>query len=455
MIMAVQMGNTKRENLLSSWKEIAAYLDCDIRTCQRWEKKFQLPVCRVDEESGSRVYAYKDELDEWLKSRNNKNSSPSKAKSQKLKQQIRLFVLLPLIIVGGFIIHFLFLKTSISPVPSDFRIQNSNLVILNEDDKELWRYDTGIENLVSEEEYRKHFQVKRYISKGTDRINLPQLMIKDIDNDKHKEVLFCTQTQTQLGEGKLFCFNHKGKILWDFESGRELKYGEKIYAQDYRIYGFEAIDLNHDGTLEIVVIAYHYPDFPTQLVVLNSDGKIIGEYWNSGQLKDLVSVDLEEDGRMEIVMAAMNNEYARPSLIVFDALSIRGSSPQKKNYYKCKDLEAGTEKYYILFPQVDIALLDALMESLSQIDVLKNKRLAVTASICRIIYEFDFKLRLQNIRLSHGTQIMHKKAVSEGKVTSVLNEDYKNGLEKDFLYFDGKKWVLEPTMNNNWDRSKN
>ena len=133
------MGNTKRENLLSSWKEIAAYLDCDTRTCQRWEKKFGLPVYRVDEESGSRVYAYKDELDEWLKSRNNKNSSPSKAKSQKLKQQIRLFVLLPLIIVGGFIIYFLFLKTSISPFPSDFRIQNSNLVILNEDGKELWR----------------------------------------------------------------------------------------------------------------------------------------------------------------------------------------------------------------------------------------------------------------------------------------------------------------------------
>ena len=448
------MGNTRRDNLLSSWKEIAAYLDCDIRTCQRWEKKFGLPVYRVDEESGSRVYAYKDELDEWLKSRNNKNSSPFKAKSQKLKQQIRPSVLLPLIIVGGFIIYFLFLKTSISPIPSDFRIQNSNIVILNEDDKELWRYDTGIKNLVGEEEYRQHFQFKR---NRTDRRGgyLPLIIIKDIDNDKHKEVLFCTQTQTQLGEGKLFCFNHKGKILWDFESGRELKYGKKIYAQDYRIYGFEAIDLNHDKTLEIVAIAYHYPDFPTQLVVLNSDGEITGEYWNSGQLKDLVSVDLEEDGRMEIVIAAMNNEYARPSLIVFDALSIRGSSPQKKNFYKCKDLEPGTEKYYILFPQVDIALLDALMESLSQIDVLKNKRLGVTAGICRIIYEFDFKLRLQNIRLSHGTRILHKKAVSEGKVTSLLNEDYKNGLEKDFLYFDGEKWVSEPKMNKNWDRSGN
>ena len=448
------MGNTKRENLLSSWKEIAAYLDCDTRTCQRWEKKFGLPVYRVDEESKSRVYAYKDELDEWLKNRNNKNSLPSKAKSQKLKQQIRTSVLLPLIIVGGFIIYFLFLKTSISPVPSDFRIQNSYLIILNENGKELWRYDTGIENLVSEEEYRQHFQYKRNREDGMGRY-LPYLIIKDINNDNLAEVLFSMQTQNEFGEGKLICFNHRGDLLWDFETGRELKFGQKVYSKDYRIFGFEVCDLDHDERLETVVISEQFPDFPTQLVVLSSNGEKIGEYWNSGQLKDLVSVDLEEDGRMEIVMAAMNNEYARPSLIVFDALSIRGSSPQKKNFYKCKDLEPGTEKYYILFPQVDIALLDALMESLSQIDVLKNKRLAATASICNIIYEFDFKLQLQNIRLTHGTQILHKKAVSEGKVTSVLNEDYKNGLEKDFLYFDGGKWVSEPAMNNNWDRLGN
>ncbi len=448
------MGNTKRENLLSSWKEIAAYLDCDIRTCQRWEKKFRLPVYRVDEESKSRVYAYKDELDEWLKSGNNKNSSPSKAKSQKLKQQIRLLVLLPLIIVGGFIIYFLFLKTSISPIPSDFRIQNSNLIILNEDGKELWRYDTGLENLVSEEEYRQHFQFKKTREDGMGR-SLPHLIIKDINNDNLAEVLFSTQTQNEFGEGKLICFNHKGDLLWDFETGRELKFGQKVYSGDYRIFGFDVCDLDHDERLETVLISEQFPDFPTQLVVLTSNGEKIGEYWNSGRLMDLAFVDLDEDGRKEILVGAMNNEYARPSLIIFDVLSIRGSSPQKKNFYKCIDLEAGTEKYYILFPQVDIALLDALMESLSRIDVLKNKRLAATASLCRIIYEFDFNLRLQNIRLTHGTQILHKKAVSEGKVTSVLNEDYKNGLEKDFLYFDGEKWVLEPTRNKNWDRSKN
>jgi hypothetical protein len=448
------MGNTRRDSLLSSWKEIAAYLDCDIRTCYRWEKKYGLPVYRVDEKSKSRVYAYKDELDDWLKRRQAKNSYRFRAQPKILQRF--LFVLLPLtlIIASGFVIYFLFLKTSISPVPTDFRIQNSYLIILNEEGKELWRYDTGLEDLEDEDNYRQHFQKKKNREDGRGRC-LPQIMIKDINNDNHQEVLFSTQTTTELNEGKLLCFNDKGKILWEFETGRELIFGQKVYSCDYRIFGFEVCDLDHSERLETVVISEQFPDFPTQLVVLNPNGEKIGEYWNSGRLKDIAFADLDENGGEEIIVGAMNNEYARPSLIVFDALSIGGSSPQRKSDYKCEDLEPGTEKYYILFPQVDIALLDALMESLSQIDVFKNKRLAVTASICGIIYELDFKLRLQDMRLTHGMQIIHKKAVAEGKLNSVLNEDYINGLEKDFLYFDGEKWVSEPTMNKNWDRSGN
>jgi len=32
----------KKENLLTFWKEIASYFDCNIRTCQRWEVKYYI-----------------------------------------------------------------------------------------------------------------------------------------------------------------------------------------------------------------------------------------------------------------------------------------------------------------------------------------------------------------------------------------------------------------------------
>ena len=54
------------EELLESWKEISAYLNRNIRTCQYWEKKHGLPVHRIEDSPKARVFAYKKELDRWL-----------------------------------------------------------------------------------------------------------------------------------------------------------------------------------------------------------------------------------------------------------------------------------------------------------------------------------------------------------------------------------------------------
>src|SRR4029077_10396901 len=54
---------------LDSWKEIAAYLNRQVRTLQRWEKREGLPVHRHQHDSLGSVYAYKSELDAWRRQR--------------------------------------------------------------------------------------------------------------------------------------------------------------------------------------------------------------------------------------------------------------------------------------------------------------------------------------------------------------------------------------------------
>jgi formylglycine-generating enzyme required for sulfatase activity/cephalosporin-C deacetylase-like acetyl esterase len=57
------MGEGK---ILESWKEIAAHLNRNIRTCQMWEREMGLPIHRLDGSPKARVFAYRDELDRWL-----------------------------------------------------------------------------------------------------------------------------------------------------------------------------------------------------------------------------------------------------------------------------------------------------------------------------------------------------------------------------------------------------
>ena len=107
----------EQKDILNSWKEISYYLDRNVRTCQRWKIELGLPVHRIDKNSQhSKVFAYKSEIDEWLK---------EKAESKQIKKTSFLEYRWPTIglisVFALFLTIFLFLfftnRISISPQP--------------------------------------------------------------------------------------------------------------------------------------------------------------------------------------------------------------------------------------------------------------------------------------------------------------------------------------------------
>src|SRR5579871_2722823 len=54
---------------LNSWKEIARYLDRQVRTVQLWEKFEGLPVHRHFHARQGRIFAFRSEIEDWLKGR--------------------------------------------------------------------------------------------------------------------------------------------------------------------------------------------------------------------------------------------------------------------------------------------------------------------------------------------------------------------------------------------------
>ena len=62
-------GPARADDRLESWKSIAAHLNRDVTTVQRWEKREGMPVHRHLHEKAGSVYAFKPELDAWLRGR--------------------------------------------------------------------------------------------------------------------------------------------------------------------------------------------------------------------------------------------------------------------------------------------------------------------------------------------------------------------------------------------------
>ncbi len=63
---------------LESWKEIAAYLNRDVTTVQRWEKRERMPVHRHLHDQRGSVYAVPAELDAWRRGRAARADEPPK-----------------------------------------------------------------------------------------------------------------------------------------------------------------------------------------------------------------------------------------------------------------------------------------------------------------------------------------------------------------------------------------
>ncbi|HEY3380787.1 MAG TPA: hypothetical protein VGK32_03405 [Vicinamibacterales bacterium] len=65
---------------LNGWKDIAEYLAKCVRTVQRWEKEYGLPVRRIGRAGGEIVFAFPAELDAW-RAAQSARMTPAKADS--------------------------------------------------------------------------------------------------------------------------------------------------------------------------------------------------------------------------------------------------------------------------------------------------------------------------------------------------------------------------------------
>src|SRR5512135_1628477 len=67
---------------LTSWKEIAQYLNKGVRTVQRWERCLGLPVRRPHGRLKGTVLAFSDDIDTWLQSEFGRDTELDKLRTE-------------------------------------------------------------------------------------------------------------------------------------------------------------------------------------------------------------------------------------------------------------------------------------------------------------------------------------------------------------------------------------
>lgn len=76
------------QRVLTSWKEIATYLGKGVRTVQRWEQMFGLPVRRPTSESHKAILAFPEEIDAWARCGDHSAKSEKSLEIERLRAEV-------------------------------------------------------------------------------------------------------------------------------------------------------------------------------------------------------------------------------------------------------------------------------------------------------------------------------------------------------------------------------
>jgi len=137
---------------------------------------------------------------------------------------------------------------------------------LDEDGRVLWRRDLGTP-----------LDERAFTADALTRN--PKLLVTDIDGDGSWEALLTASVEAG-GLPMLLAFNSDGSERFRKQAGRAVKYGDEEYE------GFNASSIysliDHQGKRRLFLLGTHRQWFPSVLEELDSQGRILAEYFASG-----------------------------------------------------------------------------------------------------------------------------------------------------------------------------
>lgn len=423
---------------LDSWKEIAAFLGRDVRTCQRWEKELDLPVHRFESASRPRVFAYRQEIERWIGGLSN---------DPRLEKQKRGPVPILITLIGGAAVLLaavlVFRPINRSSCPCDYRIFGSRLIILDKNHRQLWERDTGLDLLENEAHYRTRFQRKFYIA-GMNY--LPSLIIRDIDGDGNTEILFHMQTTDLNDSNLLICYSESGNELWRFRAGREAVFGGRIVSDDYLIKGIDVFRFSDNSPNRILVFANHRSEFPAQISLLDTSGNKLGEFWNAGRINDYALLDVDHNGRRDLLLAGINAETGQPCCAALDQDRFDGCCPAIKPGYRMEEGRKCSVLAYVLLPIAAAADILGPNGAIERIETSFSEASAAVRLESIVLYTLNFRLELMRVKLLERFLMDYAKTRRSETFDLEPEELIETLMKEGPRFFNGKRYVREPTL---------
>lgn len=283
-----------------------------------------------------------------------------------------------------------------------------------------------------------------------------EAVLDDIDGDGKTEILVGFTRDAETGyRGCLYCYNQDFSLRWKNKLGHDVRYGDMTYSDFFSVHIRAVHNFNRDGEKEIFVqVGHNY--FPVNNVIIDRHGKVLSEYWHSGDLSCVEIADfIPDNGTDELILAGQNNEFNSGVLIVLDPFKMFGASPQSNPYYTMEDSRIGGEIAFIKFPTThfqagqvrdEAKILGINENGVVRIALVNYPVIDSGENGELVLYHFNRNLDIQFVDLSDFYYKSFEKFFTDKPRLKYNDPElikYFTGVD----YWDGENWIKEPTMN--------
>lgn len=331
------MSDDDPKRRLAGWKKIARHLGKGVRTTQRWETLYGLPVHREAREGIELVFAFPDELDRWSRQARavdaradveREAAGPAAAAPRRPGKAVR--VLAAAAVVGSLALVRAWPHATPKPAkpPASWRIAGDTLTVLDAAGATLFTHDFACGALGVVAPAPGQPEIVRFA---------------DVDGDGTLEVLVSPPCRPN----GLLCLEADGRLRFSRQPTAGVRFGAVDYGAPW-LAGPPVPVRRADGSRTIWAWYVHRSWYPALLEELSPRGDPLSEYWSNGHFTGVTELVLSGQ---ELVLAwGTHNETRGASLAIFDRGRVGGHAPATREEYTCHGCASGGPRDFLIFP---------------------------------------------------------------------------------------------------------
>lgn len=456
---------------LSGWKEIAGHVGKGVRTVQRWERSYGLPVHRLGNAGGEIIIASKREIDAWLVRQSQRPALPRDVATQAapagaaLEEQtafpdlqtgrsvppdrtapsgegrgrlgpltILAAAAVLVLVTGGF--WFWRRLGPFDRLPAGWHVSAGAMYVTGQSGRVLWR--APIDGFLSDQTYRVP-------GAGLDG---GFVTIADLDADGAPEVLVAAEMPNHDPRTAFYVFNADGSIRSRIQPDDHVTFGGRTYVAPW-VPAHVFTGSRTGEPVHAYVAFINTEDYATLLLELDGAGRVVSRYVSNGYIQTIRPTTLK--GQPALLIGGTNNETRGAALHVFYVAHASGAAPAASPKYRCEDCPRERPSELVLFPEDCISSLDEdwsatvyefVVESNGGIGVLVGQGTQAPdgSFLATWHYVLDADLRVISIEATTGLREAHRKFQQQGLLKHDLGEeDFVNA--RHVLRWDTAGWV--------------